>query len=505
MNINLLHPLGAILGQLPEIALTVFGLLGLLVAAWRHRTSEDSRLVGWVSLAGAGVALAALSWLWLNHAQPMQGAWMVALDDFRFAAGGLILISTIATILLSLGYMAREKMLAPEYYPLILFAAAGMLWLAGADDMMVLFLGLEVMSVAVYVLAGFNRASSASAEAALKYFLLGAFASAFLLYGIALVYGATGVTSLSQAATALSRTGSLTLMGALGLGFFLIGFGFKVAAVPFHMWTPDVYEGAPTPVTGFMATGVKVAAFAALVRVLFGAFGAAEETWRPIVTGLGILSMVVGNLIALNQSSLKRMLAYSSIAHAGYLLVALLPGSPLSGGAVLMYLSAYVLTSLAAFGLVSFLGRDGERDVTLDSIAGLASTRPWLAGGLSLCMLSLLGFPGTVGFMGKWMILVTLLGSQLYLVAVVLVLASLVSAGYYLPVIMSVYMRPAASETGHDSVVMPRPAAATVAVAVVLVVVLGFWPTPVLEQAQASSKSFFDGIVAAAHHLPGTR
>jgi NADH-quinone oxidoreductase subunit N len=503
VNINLLHPLGAILAQLPEIALTVFGLLGLLVAAWRHRTEEDSRLVGWVSLAGAGVALAALAWLWLNHARPMDQSWMVALDDFRFAADGLILISTIATILLSLAYVVREKMLAPEYYPLILFAAAGMLWLAGADDMMVLFLGLEVMSVAIYVLAGFNRASAASAESALKYFLLGAFASAFLLYGIALVYGATGVTSLSLAAAAIGRTGTLPLMAALGLGFFLVGFGFKVAAVPFHMWTPDVYEGAPTPVTGFMATGVKVAAFAALVRLLFGAFGAAEDTWRPILTGLGILSMLVGNLIALNQRSLKRMLAYSSIAHAGYLLVALLPGSPLAAGAALMYLAAYALTSLAAFGLLSVLGRDGERDVTLDSIAGLASQRPWLAAGLSVCMLSLLGFPGTVGFMGKWMILVTLLGSHLYLVAVVLVLASLVSAGYYLPVVMSVYMRPAASDTSFEGVTMARPATATVVVAVVLVVLLGLWPAPLLELAQTSSASFFDGLVNAAHHGPG--
>jgi len=501
VNINLLHPLGAVLAQLPEIALTVFALIGLLVAAWRHRAAEDGRLAGWVSLAGAGVALAALAWLWLNHARPADRAWMVALDDFRFAAAGLILVCTIATILLSLGYLVREQMLAPEYYPLVLLAAAGMLWLAGADDMMVLFLGLEVMSIAVYVLAGYRRQSAVSAEAALKYFLLGAFASAFLLYGIALVYGATGVTSLSQATTTLTR-GPLSLMASLGMGFFLIGFGFKVAAVPFHMWTPDVYEGAPTPVTGFMATGVKVAAFTALARLLFGAFGGAAAVWQPIVAGIALLSMVVGNLIALNQRSIKRMLAYSSIAHAGYLLAALLPATMIAGGATITYLTAYVLTSLAAFGLLAVLGRDGERDVTLDSIAGLASQRPWVAAGLSICMLSLLGFPGTVGFMGKWMILVALLEKQFVMVAIILVLASLVSAGYYLPVIMAAYMRPAASDESHAGIVLPRAAAATVAVAVALVLVLGFWPTPVLEQARASSQAFFDGLVAAAHQGP---
>lgn len=499
MNINLFHPLGAILGQLPEVVLTVFALVGLMVAAWRHRSAEDSRLSGWVALAGTGSALAALAWLWMNHARPMDQAWMVALDDFRFAAAALILISTMVTILLSLGYLVRERLLAPEYYPLLLLAAAGMLWLAGADDMMVLFLGLEVMSVAVYVLAGFRRDDPASAEGALKYFLLGAFASAFLLYGIALVYGATGVTSLSQATVVLTRA-PLPLMASLGLGLFLIGFAFKVAAVPFHMWTPDVYEGAPTPVTGFMATGVKVAAFAALLRILYGAFGGAGDLWRPVVTGLGILSMVVGNLIALNQRSVKRMLAYSSIAHAGYLLVALLPATPLSGSAALMYLAAYVLTSLAAFGLLAVLGRDGERDVTLDSIAGLAAHRPWIAAGLGICMLSLLGFPGTVGFMGKWLILVGLLGKEVYLPAVVLVLASLISAGYYLPVIMAAYMRPAASEESHAGLIMPRAAAATVVVVVGLVVILGFWPSPLIEQAQASSQAFFDGLVSAAHH-----
>jgi len=498
MNINLLAPLGVALAQLPEIILTLFALAALLVAAWRHRTAEDSRLAGWVSLAGTGVAFAAMAWLWMMHARPMQGPHMVALDDYRFAAGLLILGATAATILLSLAYAVREGLTAPEYYPLVLFAAAGMLWLAGADDMMVLFLGLEVMSVAIYVLVGFDRVRTSSGESALKYFLMGAFASAFLLYGIALVYGATGVTSLSAAGMAIGRSPD-SLMASLGLGFFLIGFGFKVAAVPFHMWTPDVYEGAPTPITGFMATGVKVAAFAALVRVLYGTFGGIAETWQGILAVLAMLSMVVGNLIALNQRSLKRMLAYSSIAHAGYLLAAMLSGVPLAASATLTYLTAYVLTSLAAFGLLAGLGREGERHVTLDTVAGLAASRPWMAAALGICMLSLLGFPGTFGFIGKWQILVSLLGGQHYVVAVVLVLASLISAGYYLPVIMSLYMRPAAADRAEVAP-LGMAAAATVAVAVVLVVVLGVWPTPAIDASLASSQSLFEGLVAGVHH-----
>lgn len=497
MNINLLEPLGLALAQLPEILLTVTALVALLVAAWRHRTPEDSRLAGTIALAGTVAALAAMGWLWVMHARPTGTPNMMALDDFRFASGSLILLATAATILLSLRHVIRAGTTAPEYYPLVLFAATGMLWLAGADDMMVLFLGLEVMSIAVYVLAGFDRRRERSGEAALKYFLLGAFASAFLLYGIALLYGATGVTSLTQAGGALARSPH-SLMASAGLGFFLIGFGFKVAAVPFHMWTPDVYAGAPTPITGFMATGVKVAGFVALARVLFGAFGATPETWQQVLTGLAVLSMLVGNLIALHQRSLKRMLAYSSVAHAGYLLAALLPGVAFAASAMLTYLTAYVITSLAAFGLVAFLGKEGEDDVTLDGLAGLATTRPWVSVALAICMLSLLGFPGTIGFIGKWQILLALLGGDHAGVAVVLVLTSVVSAGYYLPVLMSLYMRPSSGERA-----LPAPGAAalaTVGVAVVAILVLGLWPTPVLAASQASAQSLFEGLIAWVHH-----
>src|SRR5215210_1831198 len=461
MQLDMSTPQGIALGLLPEILLSGWSLLVLLVASWRHGTAEDSRLAGWLSLAGIAVSGAGLAWLWINDATPLGLAQMVALDPFRYAASGLILLSTAGAILLSLGYLERELLLAPEYYPLILLAASGMMFLAGAEDLIVLFLGLEVMSVAVYVLAGYNRGNAWSSEAALKYFLIGAFASGFLLYGIALTYGATGTTNLSLIGAQLAG-GRLSLMSGLGLGLLLIGFGFKVAAVPFHMWAPDVYDGAPTPVTAFMATGVKAAAFAALVRVLLEAFPSAEQLWQPVIFWIAIASMVVGNLIALAQRTLKRMLAYSSIAHAGYLLVAVWPGTRMGAGAVLLYLAAYGLTTLASFGFLAALGRDGEREVTYDGIAGLASTRPWVALGLSVCMLSLLGFPGTFGFIGKWYIISAVIAEGQVILPILLVVTSLISAGYYLPVIMAMYMKSAPDEEAHGAVRLGRPPAAAV-------------------------------------------
>jgi NADH-quinone oxidoreductase subunit N len=379
-------------------------------------------------------------------------------------------------------------MLAPEYYALVLLGTAGMMFLAGSEDFMVLFLGLEVMSIAVYVLAGYDRRDIFSAEAALKYFLIGAFASGFLLYGIALVYGATGHTSFQLAGAQLGD-GSGSMLAALGLGLLLIGFGFKVAAVPFHMWAPDVYVGAPTPVTGYMATGVKIAAFAALVRMLFEVFPAYDQYWQPVIGVLAVATMIVGNLVGLAQRTLKRMLAYSSVAHAGYLLAAVWPGTRLGAAAVLFYLLAYSLTTLAAFALLASLGREGERDVRFEDVAGLATTRPWTALGLAVCMLSLLGFPGTIGFIGKWYILQSVVAESHYILPVVLVLTSVVSAGYYLPVIMSMYMRPAPAAPGYASLGLSAAGAAVVAICLVAVIVLGVLPAETIDATLRSANT----------------
>jgi NADH-quinone oxidoreductase subunit N len=491
-------PQGITVALLPEVLLTGWSLVVLLVASWRHHRPEDSRLSGWLSFAGIAISLAGVAWLWANNAAPVGLAQMVALDSFRYAAAALILLCAAGTILLSLGYLEREDLTAPEYYPLILLATCGMLFLAGAEDLIVLFLGLEVMSVAVYVLAGYDRRSPSSAEAALKYFLIGAFASGFLLYGIALVYGATGTTNLSLIGAQLAG-GRLSVMAALGLGLLLIGLGFKVAAVPFHMWAPDVYDGAPTPVTAFMATGVKAAAFVALVRVLLEGFPSARGLWQPVVAGLAIASMVIGNLIALAQPTIKRMLAYSSIAHAGYLLVALWPGTRLGSGAVVLYLAAYGLTTLASFGFLAALGRDGERDVSYENIAGLAVTRPWVALGLSICMLSLLGFPGTFGFIGKWYIISANVAEGQFILPVILVLASVLSAGYYLPVIMSMYMKPAPGDAPYQGVRLTAAAAGAIALSVVAVLLFGFWPGGALDTAVRSAATLTQTGVPVAH------
>ena len=496
-QLDMSTPAGITLGLLPEVLLTGWCLIVLLVASWRHDSAQDSRLAGWLSFAGVVLSAAGVAWLWVNDVAPIGLAQMIALDPFRYAALAITLLAAGGTILLSLGYMEREGLLAPEYYPLILLATVGMMLLSGAEDLIVLFLGLEVMSVAVYILAGYNRANASSAEAALKYFLIGAFASGFLLYGIALVYGATGTTNLSLIGAQLAG-GGLSLLAGLGLGLLLIGMGFKVAAVPFHMWAPDVYDGAPTPVTGFMATGVKAAAFVALVRVLVEAFPSAEQLWQPVIFWIAIASMVVGNLVALAQRTLKRMLAYSSIAHAGYLLAAVWPGSRMSAGAVLLYLLAYVITTLASFGLLSALGRGGERDVTFDDIAGLAARRPWMAVALSVCMFSLLGFPGTLGFMGKWYILSAVIAEGQMILAVAVVLTSVISAGYYLPVVMSMYMKPAASEDSHLQIRLWPAAAGAVAVSVIALLLLGVWPAGAMDMASRSAATLTQTAAPAA-------
>ena len=496
MPIDLTTPGGLMVALLPELVLVGGSLIVLLAAAWNHTTPDDSRSAGWLSLAAVLLSSVALGWLWLKGAQPEGLPAMIALDGFRFASLAVILGATAISILLSIGYMEREALIAPEYYALVLMAASGMMFLAGAEDLMVLFLGLEVMWVPVYVLAGFDRRSIFSAEAGLKYFLIGAFASAFLLYGIALIYGATGTTNLTLIGVQLGA-GGVPFIGALGLGLLLIGLLFKVSAVPFHMWAPDAYDGAPTPVTGFMATGVKAAAFLALARVLVEAFPASVALWQPVIGVLAVATMVVGNLVALAQRSIKRMLAYSSVAHAGYLLVAVWPGTRLGSASVLLYLLAYGLTTLAAFGILSVLGRDGERDVGLDEIAGLGRTRPWLALGLTICMLSLLGFPGTLGFIGKWYIISAVVGTGHMVLPVVLVLASVVSAGYYLPVIMAAYMRPAPAGEVHGEL-LPRPAAVTLALMIAAVVLLGVWPAGAVDAALDSAATLLQAGATTA-------
>ena len=489
MQLDLTTPAGVTLALVPELVLAAWILLLMLVAAWRHRDAADQRLVGGLAALALGSTALATAWLWVQGAVPVGLPAMIGLDTFRYATIMIFVLAALLTVVLSLGYVEREGIRTPEYYVLILLATLGMMFMAGGVDLIVVFLGLELMSVSVYGRAGANRRSVFAAEAALKYFLLGAFASGFFLYGIALLYGATGTTKLPLIA---AQVGALHLashpMLLAGMALLLIGFGFKVAAVPFHMWTPDVYDGSPTPVAGFMATAVKAAGFAALVRVLQQAFGS-MPVWHAAVWWLAVITMVVGNLIALHQRQLKRMLAYSSIGHAGYLLVAVASASALGGAAFLFSAAVYTLITVGAFALPAAAGKDVERGVLIDDLIGLATRRPWVAASMPVFMLSLLGFPGTAGFMGKWYILSSAIDANQRLLAVILVVASVVSAGYYLPPVMAMYMRPAPSPEAHEGYGLTRGARWAVGVAAVALLVFGLWPNQALEVARHGGDS----------------
>lgn len=488
MSLDLSSYSDLMLALLPELVLTGWAMVLLLFVAWRHTTIADLRIAGWLTLAALASTAGVTWWLWWNRTSVAGIAGMVAADDFRWVTDWIFLGAGALTVLISFAYLEREQLFAPEYYVLLVFGTLGMMVMAAGADLMVIFLGLELMSVAVYVLAGFDRRRARSAEAALKYFLLGAFASGFLLYGIALLYGATGTTNLGLIGAQAAMMGSPSVMLLIGMALLIVGFAFKIAAVPFHMWAPDVYDGAPTPVTAFMATGVKAAAFAALFRIMVQGF-ASVPAWHDMVWWLAVITMIGGNLFALAQRSLKRMLAYSSVAHAGYLLVAVTSGTSVGTSAFLVYVVAYTLMSVGAFAVLSAKGRRGESDVLIDDLAGLAARRPWLAFALAVCMLSLLGFPGTAGFIGKWYIIIAATGAGQNVLAAILVLTSVVSAGYYLPVIMAMYMKPEPIEAAHVDVVLDRWGRAAVAVAVAALLVFGVWPNRLFDLARSAGES----------------
>jgi NADH-quinone oxidoreductase subunit N len=487
MPIDLSSAGGIALALLPEILLTGWALVLLLVIGWRHGSPDSHRTAAWIALAGLLSALVAVIWLWRAAPRAEGFAVMIALDGFRWGAAAVFLIGAIGAVLMAIGYLGRERIYVPEFYAMLLFATIGMLLMGGAADLIVVFLGLELMSISVYVMAALKRRSATSAEAGLKYFLLGAFASGFLLYGIALIYGATGTTNLAGIAL---QIGASSIAGepmlGLGVALLLVGFGFKVSAVPFHMWAPDVYDGAPTPATAYMAAAVKAAGFAALVRVAFTALAEAPAVWQTTLWWLATLTMIVGNLVALAQRRLKRMLAYSSIAHAGYLLVAATTGTAGGASAFLFYALVYTLVTVGAFAVLVAVGRDGESDVLIDDMDGLAARRPWLAFAMSVFMLSLLGFPGTAGFIGKWLILTSAVGAEQGLLAVLLVVTSVVSAGYYLPVIMAMYMKPASDPALAEGATLAGGARAVVLAAALSLLLFGVWPNRVIDLARES-------------------
>jgi NADH-quinone oxidoreductase subunit N len=501
---NLAVPSHLSAALLPDLILMGGAMFLLLVAVWRRESSAHQRLVGVLSIVLCVVTLVAVLGMLFGHTAAGDGP--IAVDNFRWMVDVVILLGTIAALALGIDDNDRAGTTTAETHILILLATSGMMLLAAARDLMIVFLGIELMSISVYALAGLNRRSVRSAEGALKYFLLGAFSTAFLLYGIALIYGATGATGLHLIRTRVIEHGLMTSpILLIGIAMLLVGFGFKVSTVPFHMWAPDVYDGSPNPVTAYMAATVKAAAFAAFLRVWLEAFPSEFGIWHGAVAGLAVATMVIGNAIGLLQTNLKRMLAYSSIAHAGFILVAIATGTTQGASAMLFYLLAYSLAIFGAFAIIIVLSR-GDAPVTTDDLSGLWSVRPWLAVAMAVFMLALLGFPvfGGAGFFAKWYILKAALDAPApqTMLAVVLVLTTVISAGYYLYVIMVMFMRP----RGYDAFPVPRTPAWTRFVMVacaVAILVLGIVPDYTVRLVEKGYPSL--GIPRAASVSPPAR
>lgn len=424
---------------LPLTILTVWACVLLLVDLFIPKTQK------WLTafLAAAGLAVT-LGFTLAQLGRPAGAAFngMVVQDGFSTFLNALQLVSGLLGIALAFGYVKRMGLERGEYYTLLLFSVTGMMLMVQAADLIVVFLALELLSIPLYVLAAFNRTQAVSEEAGLKYFLLGAFSTGFVVYGIALTFGAAGTTNLASILASTPTSGVLLTIGA---ALILVGFGFKVAAVPFHMWTPDVYQGAPTSVTGFMAAGAKIAGFAALLRVFSTAFPSLAVNMTDVLWGLSALTMIGGNLLAISQSDIKRMLAYSSIAHAGYILMAFVPYgnpevAPVSIAAGLFYLVAYAITNFGAWGIVIALEQSEGKGLAISDYAGLAKKRPVLAAAMTVFLLSLIGLPPTLGLVGKFYLFRSVISGGFVGLAIIGVVTSLISAYYYLRVVVTMYM-----------------------------------------------------------------
>jgi NADH-quinone oxidoreductase subunit N len=414
----------------------------------------------------------------------MQGMWLI--DNFTVFFQWLFLIIGGVCAFLSMDFNERESINRGEYYALLLFACSGMSLMAASGDLILTFIGLEILSIATYILAGFKRNDIRSNESSLKYFLLGSFASAIFLYGIALIYGGTGSTNYQTIRQLVMLQGSIQATTMIGMMLLLVGFGFKVALVPFHSWVPDVYEGAPTPITAFMAVGPKAAGFAALIRVLFQAFPFLDQDWSSVLWLLAIMTMTLGNAVAVLQTNVKRMLAYSAIAHAGYLLVGIVACTDTGISAVLFYLVIYTVMNLVAFSIILSFSRKGDNHVRLEDYAGLARKAPFAAAALSLALISLAGIPLTGGFMGKFYLFSAAIQKGFIWLAIIGVLNSVVSVFYYFRVMIYMYMKEPTEET-PEPVTIGWPVKAILALGTIGILLLGIYPAPILTLAARST------------------
>lgn len=473
-------------------------LAGLAILVVGPQGKGRNPLPPLIALAGLAAAIASLAFLWGEPARDVYGGGARS-DDFGLVIALGALLTAVATVLCSVDYLKRHGHNHPEFHTLVLFATSGMVLMGMSGHMLTLLLGLETMSVALYVLCGFFREDSRSIEASIKYFLTGAFATGVLLFGIALIYGGTGSFDLGVIGAAFGGESQSLIL--LGLGFILAGFAFKIAAVPFHMWLPDVYDGAPTPVTGFMAAGVKIAAFAALIRV-FVAMDGGLEAIRGTLFWIALATMTFGNLAALAQQSVKRVLAYSSIAHAGYLLIAVMSLGAARGDAVsaiLYYVFAYAAATLGAFGVLSFLETRRGQGVDFDDLRGLRAAQPLCAAALTVFMLSLAGIPGTAGFLGKLQVFGAALAAQTETsndsftrIAFLGILNSLIGLYYYLRVPIELYAKSAPA--GRSFRFPPRDRALSVVMVGAVFVTVWFGVGPMIEPVLVMMNNAFESL-----------
>ncbi|MZG52622.1 MAG: NADH-quinone oxidoreductase subunit N [Nitrospinae bacterium] len=457
----------------PVLVLSVFAMGVLVLDLW---AGKNKTLLMFVSLVG--LLMTAIS-AFAKHPLPafaFTDSYIV--DHLSIFFTCIFTLSSALAILLSAEYNERKGMKAGEYYALILLCTVGMIVLASSTDMIMIFLGIEIVSICLYVLAGFRRDDPVSNEAALKYFLLGAFATGFLLYGMTLIYGSTGSTNLFKIAEFIKAEGApsspLLLMGIVLL---VIGFGFKVAAVPFHMWAPDVYHGSPTPVTAFMAVGPKAAAFAAFFRVFTEAIPNMAANWEILLCIVAVLSMFVGNLGAIMQTNIKRMLAFSSISHAGYLLIAVIAKSAMAGSGLLFYMLTYAFTTFGAFGIIILLGRKGEENLEMENYSGLAYKHPVLALSMTVFLLSLGGLPPFAGFVAKFYIFSAAIEEGFVTLVIIAVLNSAISFYYYLKVVVFMYMKEPA---GEFQISMTPMTLFVVIIGIIGTIELGIYPDPII-------------------------
>lgn len=467
---------------LPEIVLSLFGILIMLCVPF-VRAEQQSRL-GYLGILGVLFAFASVASQW---GQTGLAFWdMVFQDPFSQFAKMLFLFVAASITLASMNYLEREELRHGEFFSLLLFATTGMCLMASSADLILTFLGLEILSIPTYILAGFKQRETKSAESGLKYFILGAFSTAFLLYGIAFLYGSTGSTKYLKIASAVAAQGFSPMLG-LGLAFIVVGFGFKSAITPFHVWTPDVYEGAPVPVTNHLAVGSKAAALIAFLRILYQMLPGLSPHWEVVLAASAILTMAIGNVAALIQSNIKRMLGYSSIAHAGYLLVGLTAHNALGRQGILFYLLAYALMNLGAFTVVQVFARRNEQYVSIEDYAGIGYRYPFLSAALSLFLISLAGIPATAGFMGKFFLFAAAVESRNYALVVIALIASAIGIYYYLRIIVLMYMRDPLPESPPINV--PILAGIVIVIMIAGTLYLGIYPKTILNL--ASEAVFF--------------